>query len=376
MIQPQQESMNNSLNNALNNSLNNSLNNANTLALLNQLSPMNPFSSLATDMLNLNLNMWKPSPPNFGSINNLINQNMQHNDLASNILGMYTNQRPFQQNNPTLTSILPNSQNFLPEQNISMQNTLEGLNIAKHDSKKLNENSTRMNTEEKEHNVHKFIEKSIDQLIIPEHPKNTLQHAIVDTESGHIFFLSPVNKDNLPNNKIPMPFAAYSNMDIFGNSPALNNRNWPSPQPMFNSNSLNQLASLSLGRAVISPNLGLIQNSPDINQFLLNQSFNREGRSSDWTPDSQSKTPLSILNNKTRVISQMDNDKGIAPGSTGSVFSKRPMVPDNKSKNNSFSTNESSKFDSPSSFLESGNQARGLSFKAGDPAKVPVRQTM
>jgi len=357
------------------------LNNANTFNLLNQLNPVNvsPFG-LANDMLGLNLNLWKTnSSPQLNGINNLFNQNLPQSDLTA-ILGMYAN-RPLQQNPSNLTSILPNSQNFLAEQsNNSLPTSLGNLDTNKNESKRAQE-SSKMNVEDKEPEIHKFTEKTIDQLVIPDTPRSTLQHAIVDTDSGHIYFLSPVTTDSLNINKNRNPLnGSFNGLDLFGSSPALNSRSWTSPtlnaNTLFN-NPLNQFANLGLGRNTISPNLGLINDSPDLNRVFLNQNFNGERRSNDWTPETTAKTPLSILNSQSRVINQIDKDKalGVLPGSgSGSVFSKRPLMGD-KSKNNSFSTSESSKFDSPSSFLES-NQARGLSFRSGESAKVPVRQLM
>jgi hypothetical protein len=357
------------------------LNNANTLALLNQLNPVpaTPFSSLANDMLNLNLNLWKSSPQSFNGVNNLINQNMQQqNDLAANLLTMYGT-RSFQQTPSSLTSLLPNSQTFIPEQqqsNNSIPSSLENLNSLKAEKKQ----ESKMNTEEKEQNtLHKFIEKPIDQLVIPDHAVNSLQHAIVDTEQGYIYFLSPINKDTLLNKSRNGLNGSFNALELLGSSPALNSRSWTSPNinanTLFN-NSLNQqLASLGLGRAAISPNLGLLHDSPGIDRVFLGQNFNNERRSNEWTPDSSSRTPISILNGRNRVITQIDQDKGVGlPGNISNGFSKRPTVSD-KSKNNSFSTSESSKFDSPSSFLEN-NRIRGLAYKTGENGKVPVRQLM
>ena len=324
-------------------------------------------------MLNLNLNLWQASPPNFSGINNLINQNLQQKDLASNVLGMYTqaNPRSFQQN-PSLTSLINNVPNGMPEQ--ALATSLENLN--KIEGRKQSDGS-KMNTEDSEPIIHKFIEKPIEELVIPENPTNSLQHAIVDRETGHIYFLSPVNKDTLSLNKACVPFnAGFNGIDIFGNSPALGARPWASPNlngGVFNP-SLSQLATLGLGGASISPNLGLAQNSPGAGAFF-NQNFVVERKSNEWTPETTAKPPLSMLNNKSSVISQIDKDKGVsAPGNSGTVFSKRTSIVD-KSKNNSFSTTESSKFDSPSSFLEAG-QGRGLNFKGGEATKVPVRQIM
>jgi len=330
-------------------------------------------------MLGLNLNLWKTNSPQLNGMNNIFNPNLPQNDLASSILGMYGN-RPLQQNPSNLTSILPNSQTFHAENNNSLPTSLGNLDSTKPEQKRTQE-SSKMNTEDKEPEVHKFIEKPIDQLIIPENPKNSLQHAIVDTESGHIYFLSPVTTDSLNINKNRNSLTGnFNGLDLFGNSPALNSRSWTSPTLNANSifnNPLNQqLASLGLGRSAISPNMGLIHDSPDLNRVFLNQNFKTERRSNDWTPETTAKTPLSILNSQSVAINQLDKDKalGVLPGNSGSVFSKRPLMGD-KSKNNSFSTSESSKFDSPSSFLES-NQTRALSFRSGEPAKVPVRQLM
>lgn len=351
------------------------LNGANPLSLLNSFPSPGQFNSLTNEMLNLNLNLglWQQSPTSFGGINNLINQNLQQKDLASNVLEMYTqaNQRPFQQN-PNFSSLLNNAPNSLPEQDLP--NSLENFN--KMDVRKQSDGN-KMNTEDSEPIVHKFFEKSIEELMIPENPSNSLQHAIVDRETGHIYFLSPVNKDTLSLNKPCVPFnPGFNGIDIFGNSPALGARTWASPNlnsGVFNG-SLSQLATLGLGGAAISPNLGLAQNSPGAGAFF-NQNFNVERKSNEWTPENTAKTPLSMLNNKSRVISQIDKEKGLtAPGNSGTVFSKRTSIVD-KSKNNSFSTTESSKFDSPSSFLEAG-QARGLNFKGGEATKVPVRQIM
>lgn len=323
-------------------------------------------------MLNLNLNLWQASPPNFSGINNLINQNLQQKDLASNVLGMYAQApRQFQQN-PSLTSLINNGPSGLPEQ--ALANSLENLN-----GRKQSDGSNKMNTEDhSEPIVHKFMEKSIDELVIPETQNHSLQHAIVDRETGYIYFLSPVIKDTLSLNKPQVPFnAGFNGIDIFGNSPGLGARPWASPNltnGVFNP-SLSQLATLGLGGgAAISPNLGLAQNSPGVGAFF-NQNFVVERKSNEWTPETTGKPPLSMLNNKSSVLSQIGQDKGIsAPGNSGTVFSKRTSVID-KSKNNSFSTTESSKFDSPSSFLEAG-QGRGLNFKGGEATKVPVRQIM
>jgi len=384
----QQDALTNQLNNLNNNNLNgqlgnlgNGLANANSLNMLNQLNPMNnnPFTTLANEMLNLNINLLKAGSPTMGGINSLLGQNLQQqqNDLAANILGIYANNRPFQQNPSNLASLLPNSQNFISEQNMSLPTSLGNLDAANKGELKRQE-SGKMNTEDKEQPVHKFTEKPIDQLILPDTPKTSLQHAIVDTETGHIYFLSPVTNESLNLHKSRNGFGSNNNfnsaIDIFGNSPALNSRSWTSPQinPQIFNNSLNQLASLGIGRANASPNLGILENSPNIDRVFFNQNFNVvERRSNEWTPETTSKTPISILNSQTRMVTQMDKNKGL--GGAGSGFSKR-VLGDNKSKNNSFSTSESSKFDSPSSFLESNQRA--LSFKNGEAAKVPVRQLM
>lgn len=392
----QQEALNNSISNPLGNLNNNNLNGlgnglsnglgnglANGLGNTNLLNPLgqlngNPFTSLANEMLNLNINLLKAGSPTMGPINSLLGQNLQQqqNDLAANILNMYANNnRSFQQNPSNLASLLPNSQNFISDQNLSHPNSLGNLDAAANKGELKRQESGKMNTEDKELPVHKFTEKSIDQLVLPDTPKPSLQHAIVDTESGHIYFLSPVTNESLSLRKNGNGFNSNgfnSAIDIFGNSPALNSRSWTSPQinPQLFNNSLNQLASLGIGRANASPNLGILQDSPGIDRVFFNQNFNVERRSNEWTPETTSKTPISILNNRNRMLTQMDKDKGLGGG--GSGFSKR--APGDKSKNNSFSTSESSKFDSPSSFLESNQRA--LSFKSGEATKVPVRQLM
>lgn len=375
----QQEALNNSISNSLGNLNNNNLNGLGN-TMLNPLNPMNnnAFTTLANEMLNLNINLLKAGSPTLAPINSLLGQNLQQqqNDLAANILNMYANNnRSFQQNPSNLASLLPNSQNFISEQNLSLPNSLGNLDAAANKGELKRQESGKMNTEDKELPVHKFTEKSIDQLILPDTPKPSLQHAIVDTESGHIYFLSPVTNESLNLRKNANGFNSNgfnSAIDIFGNSPALNSRSWTSPQinPQLFNNSLNQLASLGIGRANASPNLGILQDSPGIDRVFFNQNFNVERRSNEWTPETTSKTPISILNNRNRMLTQMDKDKGL--GGAGSGFSKRVLG--DKSKNNSFSTSESSKFDSPSSFLESNQRA--LSFKSGEATKVPVRQLM
>jgi hypothetical protein len=353
------------------------LNNANFLSLLNQLNPMqnpvNLFSTLTTDMKNLNL--WNASPPNFNGIGNLLNQNVPRNDLATNLLGMCaSNSLPFPQNTSSLPSILPNSQNFLQEQTVNLPTNFENLSNNKNETKRQQEN--KMNTEEKDPITHNFIEKPLDQLQISEHQPNTLQYAVVDTLTNHIYFMNAVTEDNFPPGKSRS--GTYNSLDIFGSSPALNSRSWTSPtlnpNQLFNNSILNN-PFIGFGNTAISPNLGLLHDSPGLDRVLFGQNFNVERRSAEWTPEQIQNTPLTILNSRSRMINQMDKDKGTAPlGNSGSGFSKRASLTD-RSKNNSFSTNESSKFDSPSSFLES-SQARGLNLKSGDPAKVPVRQIM
>lgn len=304
------------------------------------------------DMINMSsdLNQWR------NNLNiNVFNQNPQPTNVSSNFFGLYSPGSFLHHPGFNLSSALLPVQEVNNNQQQQPQPQARGTGLLKLNEAKGGE------AEPAEMRSYTLTQKPISQLNVPESSQPGLFYAVVDLTGGQMFLLDQVHKNNYPpviaqtQAKQKME-TSLTNLDFFGNSPALNS--WKSPSintanlmnyPLFN----NALTSFGLPQNQFSPNLNLFQAPREHGFFDSTPKMDSIGVGGEWTPDAINNRPLFSGLNMKQYMGGYANMIGDTPPDmkvgNGAFIKKMDTGPQIKPATGA--PTDPGKFSSPSSFL-------------------------